>query len=98
MSAITYSLNLCCIPHPLLKKNAREFPVSIVLMPIGLNQCSNACDDEKEIQIWPTLLNIKMLDQKWIFWVSSPTLLADVLWRQSMLQINGCGRKSNAHS
>ena len=32
----------------------------------------------KEIQIWPTLLNIKMLDQKWIFWVSSPTLLADV--------------------
>ena len=25
-------------------------------------------------------------------------LVIDVLWRQSMLQINGCGRKSNAYN
>ena len=35
---------------------------------------------------------------KWIFWVFSHTLVVDVLSRQSMLQINGCGRKSNAYS
>ena len=29
-----------------------------------------------------------MLDQQWIFWVSTRMLLIDVLWRQSMLQIN----------
>ena len=49
-------------------------------------------------QICPILLIIKMLDQKWIFWVFSRTLVINVLWRQSMLQINGCGRKSNAYS
>ena len=36
---------------PLTEKNAREFPVSIVLILISLNQCKNASDDEKEIQI-----------------------------------------------
>ena len=35
-----------------------------------------------------------MLDKQWIFRVSTRTLLIDVLWRQSMLQINGCGRKN----
>ena len=39
-----------------------------------------------------------MLDQQWIFSVPSRTLLINVLWRQSMLQINGCGGKSNAYS
>ena len=52
----------------------------------------------KKNQICPILLIIKMLDQKWIFWVFSRTLVIHVLWRQSMLQINGCGRKSNAYS
>ena len=53
MSAITCSLNLCCYLYtpPLTKKNVREFPASIVLMLISLNQCENDCDDEKEIQI-----------------------------------------------
>ena len=32
---------------PLTEKNAREFPVSIVLILNSLNQCLNACDDEK---------------------------------------------------
>ena len=31
------------------------------------------------------------------FWGFSRTLVIDVLWRQSMLQINDCGRKSNAY-
>ena len=35
----------------LTEKNAREFPVSIVLILNSLNQCLNACGDEKEIQI-----------------------------------------------
>ena len=52
----------------------------------------------KKVQICPTLLIIKMLDQKWIFLLFSRTLVIHVLWRQSMLQINGCGRKSNAYS
>ena len=52
----------------------------------------------KKNQIWPTLLIIKMLDQQLIFCVSSRTLLVDVMWRPSMLQINGCGRKNNAYS
>ena len=52
----------------------------------------------EKIQICPILLIIKMLDQKWIFWLFSRTLVINVLWRQSMLQINGCGRKSNAYS
>ena len=52
----------------------------------------------KKVQICPILLIIKMLDQKWIFLVFSRTLVIHVLWRQSMLQINGCGRKSNAYS
>ena len=29
------------------------------------------------------------LDKQWIFWVSLRTLVADVLWRHSMLKING---------
>ena len=32
------------------------------------------------------------------FWSVSRTLVIDVLWRQSMLQINGFGRKCNAYS
>ena len=44
------------------------------------------------------LLIIQILDQKWIFWVFSRTLVIDVLWRQSMLQINGSGRKINAYN
>ena len=52
----------------------------------------------KKIQICPILLIIKLLSQKWIFWVFSRTLVIHVLWRKSMLQINGCGRKSNAYS
>ena len=53
---------------------------------------------KNEIQIWPALLIRKMLDQQWIFCVSSRMHLIDVFWRQIMLQINGCGRKSNAYS
>ena len=49
-------------------------------------------------QFCPILLIIKMLDQKWIFWVFSRTLVIDILSRQSMLQINCCGHKSNAYS
>ena len=45
----------------------------------------------------PILLIIKILDQKFIFWVFSRMLLIVILSRQSMLQINGCGRKSNAY-
>ena len=52
----------------------------------------------KKNQICPILLIIKILDQKWIFWVFLRTLVIDILSRQSMLQINGCGRKSNAYS
>ena len=53
----------------------------------------------KQIQICPILLIIKILVQKWIFLVFSRTLVIDILSRQScMLQINGCGRKSNAYS
>ena len=52
----------------------------------------------KKVQICPILLIIEMLDQKWIFLVFSRTLVIHVLWRQSILQINGCGRKSNAYS
>ena len=52
----------------------------------------------KKVKVCTILLIIKMLDQKWIFLVFSRTLLIYVLWRQSMLQINGCGRKSNAYS
>ena len=66
-------------------------------MLISLNLGWNACDDEKN-QIYSVLLIIKMLNQKWIFWVFSRTLVIDVLWRQSRLQINGCGRKNNAYS
>ena len=51
----------------------------------------------KKYQICPILLIIKMLNQNWIFWVFSRTLVIDVMWRQSMLQINGFGRKSNAY-
>ena len=32
------------------------------------------------------------------FWAFSHTLVIDVLWRQSMLQSNGFGRKSNAYN
>ena len=35
-----------------------------------------------------------MLDQQWIFCVYSRTLLIDILWRQSMLQIIFCGGKA----
>ena len=66
-------------------------------MLISLNEGWNACDDDKN-QICSILLIIKMLNQKWIFWVFSRTLVIDVLLRQSRLQINGCGRKSNAYS
>ena len=52
----------------------------------------------KEIQIWLTLLIIEMVDKQWIFCVFSRTLLIDVLWRQSMLQIYGCDRKSKSYS
>ena len=52
----------------------------------------------KKVQICSILLIIKMLNQKWIFLVFSRTLVIHVLWRQSMLQIYGCGRKSNAYS
>ena len=52
----------------------------------------------KKQQICPILLIIKMLDRKWIFWVFSRTLVIDVLWPQSMLHINGWGRKSNAYN
>ena len=51
---------------------------------------------KKTQQICTILLIIKMLDQKWIFWVFSRALVIDVLWRQSMLQINGYGSESNA--
>ena len=51
----------------------------------------------KKNKICPILI-IKMLDQKWLFWVFSRTLVIDVLWRQTMLQMNGRGRKSNAYS
>ena len=53
---------------------------------------------KKPDQICPILLIIKMLDQQWIFWVFSRTLVIAVFWRQSMLQVNGCGRKSNAYN
>ena len=39
---------------------------------------------KKQHQIYSILLIIKMLDQKWIFWVFSHMLVIDVLWRQSM--------------
>ena len=52
----------------------------------------------KKNQICPILLIIKILDQKWIFWVFSRTLVIDILSRHSMLQINGCGRKSNTYN
>ena len=52
----------------------------------------------KKYQICPILLIIKMLNQNWIFWVFSRTLVIDVLWRHIMLQINGIGRKSSAYS
>ena len=52
----------------------------------------------KKNQICPILLNIKILDQKWIFWVFLRTLVIDILSRQSMLPIYGCGHKSNAQS
>ena len=52
----------------------------------------------KKNQICPILLIIKILDQKWIFWVFSRTPVIGILSRQSMLQINGCGRKSNEYS
>ena len=48
----------------------------------------------KKTPIRSILLIIKMLDQKWIFRVFSHTLVTDVSWRQSMLHINGRGRKS----
>ena len=53
---------------------------------------------KKTKQICSILSIIKLLDQKWIFWVFSRILVIDVLWRQSMLQINGCGHKSNAYN
>ena len=53
---------------------------------------------KKENQICPILLINKILYQKWIFWVFSRTLVIGILSRDSMLQINGCGRKSNAYS
>ena len=46
----------------------------------------------------PILLIIKILDQWRIFWVFSCTLVVDVLWRQSMLQTNGCDHKGNAYN
>ena len=52
----------------------------------------------KKNQICLILLIIKMLDQQWIFWVFSLTLVINVLWRQSVLQIYGCGSKSNAYN
>ena len=52
----------------------------------------------KKNQMSPILLIIKMLNQNWIFWVFSRTLVIDVLWRQSMLEINCFGRKNNAYS
>ena len=42
-------------------------------------------------------VDYNMFDQQWIFCVFSHTLLVDVLWRQSILQIKGRGRKSNAY-
>ena len=95
MSAITCSLNLCFIPNLLLKKH--KWISSINCFDGDLTYLMLKCLwDENKIQIWPTLLIIKMLDQQWMFCVSSHTLLIDVLWRQSMLQFNGCGHKSNA--
>ena len=52
----------------------------------------------KQEQICSILLIIKMLDQKLFFWGFPRTLVIDVLWRQSMLQINGCGGKINAYN
>ena len=52
----------------------------------------------KQEQICSIVLIIKMLDQKWSLWGFPRTLVIDVLWRQSMLQINGRGRKSNAYN
>ena len=52
----------------------------------------------KKKQFCPILLIIKILDQKWIIWVFLRTLVIDISSRKSMLQINGCGRKSNAYS
>ena len=53
---------------------------------------------KKTKQICRILLIIKMLHQKLVFWVFSRMFVIDVLSRQSMLQINGYGRKSNAYS
>ena len=52
----------------------------------------------KKNQICPILLIIKTLDQQWIFWVFSRTLVIGISSRQRMWQINGSGRKSNAYS
>ena len=99
MSAITCSLNLFFIPHPYKKKtqvNLQYQLFSCLLVLINVKML--VMTKKKLVQMWANRLIIKMLDQQWLFWVSTRTLLVDALWRQSMLQINGCGRKSNAYS
>ena len=83
---------------PLLKKTQVNFQYQLFWCLLVLINVKMLVMTEKNVQIWRNLLIIKMLDKQLIFWVSTRTLLIDVLWRQSMLQNNGCGRKSNAYS
>ena len=45
----------------------------------------------------PDSVDYQNAGPKMIFRVFSRTLVIHVLLRQSMLQVNGCGRKSNAY-
>ena len=82
---------------PLTAKSSENFHYQLVWCWLVLINVKMLVMTKKN-QICPILLIIKILDQKCIFWVFSRTLVIDFLSRQSMLQINDCGRKSNAYS
>ena len=92
MLGIKGLLNLCIIPQTLLQNHQRisiMFGCWLVLINVEmLVMTKKNCSILLIIQIWTKNEN----------WVFSRTLVIDVLWCQSMLQITGCGRKSNAYN
>ena len=81
---------------PLTAKSSENFHYQLVWWLALINVAMLVMT--KKNQICPILLIIKILDQNWIFWVFLRTLVIDILSPQKLLQINGCGRKSNAYS
>ena len=78
MSGIKGLLNLCFIPKPSLQNHKK---ISVIdWFDVDKSWLMLKCLwYQKKNQICPILLIIKILDQKWIFWVFLRTLVIDIL-------------------